>query len=109
MLATISTSTPWAAAGNVLSIRTWMDERVAALDFDLRDTGLRLRPEWRLPALVYSLALQQILPEALAILPHAETSVPPSRMPAAATADGHCETGVAESAYLAGICDAASA
>jgi asparagine synthase (glutamine-hydrolysing) len=66
--------------GNVLSIRSWMDDRVVALDFDLVDTALRLRPEWRLPALAYCLALQQILPRALAILPHAVTGVPPFRM-----------------------------
>jgi asparagine synthase (glutamine-hydrolysing) len=66
--------------GNVLSIRTWMDDRVVALDFDLVDTALRLRPEWRRPPIAYNLALQQILPKALANLPHAETGTRPSRI-----------------------------
>jgi asparagine synthase (glutamine-hydrolysing) len=66
--------------GNVLSVRTWIDDRVVALDFDLLDAALRLRPEWRLPPFAYKLALQQILPEELAKLPHAGSGRRPSRI-----------------------------
>jgi asparagine synthase (glutamine-hydrolysing) len=66
--------------GNILSIRTWMDDRIVALDFDLIDAALRLKPEWRLPPVVYGLMLRSVLSPELAELPHAATGLVPSWM-----------------------------
>jgi hypothetical protein len=64
--------------GNILSIRSWIDDRTIAFDFDLIDTALRLRPEWRMPDVAYRLALRHVLPKSLAALPHAGTGLRPS-------------------------------